>query len=649
MTESRRFPEALLDDIRARVSLAALIGREVALTRRGREHEGLCPFHSERTPSFHVAEEKGFFHCFGCGAHGDAFGWLMRAGRLSFVEAVEALAAETGVEVPRFDPEAREAETRRAGLMEALEAAAVFFEAELRKQDGSAGLDYLRGRGVGDETISRFRLGWAPARDGLRRALAGARFPESLLLEAGLLRRREDGSVGDLFRERVIFPITDRRGRVVAFGGRLLEAKAGAPKYLNSPASPVFDKGATLYGIAHAREGAGRAGRVVAVEGYMDVIALHQADLPFAVAPLGTALTERHLAELWRMAPEPVVCLDGDRAGRNAMRKTADRALPLLEPGRTLRFAVLPDGHDPDSLAREGGAEAVRAVLDASRTLSVVVWDALEAEFPPDIPERLAAFDRALMAAAARIPDAGVRRAVLGEFRRRLRESFAFYAPVALGRSASKIAPEPRAVWLREEWDAAREAAESGPVRGWLERHGIAWDALARTVGGVGFARGKPARGKVERLEDGAIGPVALWEHDPKGIGLVVLPAWEGPPGDGVPLDLIGWDPRGEVLYSRTGQTLVLGESVIEEAMVFEGRGLYRRVAVAAAPMSWLRRTASGEEPVLVVDWRRAWSALGGLSGLVAESVELAAMLDKHVRPPPLPRPAILVAEEVAA
>ena len=631
-------PTSFLDDLRARVAVSSVVGRRVRLARHGREYQGLCPFHNEKSPSFTVSDDKGFFHCFGCGAHGDVVDFVMRTDHLSFMESVELLAADAGLEVPKVEHEDRASEVRRGGLLEALDAAAQFFADELSK--GGDGLTYLHGRGLTDETIARFRLGWAPGRDGLRRVMVGTRFPESLLLEAGLLRQREDGSIGDLFRERVMFPITDRRGRVVAFGARTLGD--GQPKYLNSPATPVFDKGTTLYGLAHAREGAGREGCAVAVEGYMDVIALHQAGLPFAVAPLGTALTERHLAELWRLAPEPVLCLDGDAAGQKAMRRTADRALPLLEPGKTLRFAVLPAEHDPDSLVRAAGAEGFRAVMDESRPLVDVVWDAALVDFPPDFAERRAAFERSLMASVAMIANPAMRRVVLGDFRQRLRTEGASVAPVTFGRG--KIAPPAAADCLQREWARACGHAEIAAVRGWLERYGINWDALIAACGGVGFAHGKPLKGKSERAEDGVIGPVSLWEHAPDGLGMVVLPVWEGAPERSVLLDLIAWEPRTGSLHSRTGQVVVLGEAVIAEALAFEGKGLVGRVAIAASPLAWLQRLSAGESPVLVVDWRRAWSALGGLGGLVADSVELGEKLDKHVRPPPLPRPSILVA-----
>ncbi|MGE5545495.1 MAG: DNA primase, partial [Solirubrobacterales bacterium] len=336
------FPPQFLDELRVRVPLAGVVGRRVKLARKGREHQGLCPFHNEKTPSFTVNEDKGFFHCFGCGAHGDAIGFEMRAGHLSFTEAVERLASELGLEVPAATPEERRQEQRRASLHDAMEAACVFFEHQLLGPAGREGLAYLKNRGLSDATIARFRLGWAPdSREALKGALMSDRLPEAMLVEAGLLKKPEHGGASfDLFRGRVTFPITDRRGRVIAFGARTMGDHQ--PKYLNSPETPLFHKGSTLYGLAHAREQARTRGVALAVEGYMDVIALHQAGFDYAVAPLGTALTEEQIQELWRLADEPILSFDGDSAGQRAMARAAERALPILVPGKSLRFAVLP-------------------------------------------------------------------------------------------------------------------------------------------------------------------------------------------------------------------------------------------------------------------------------------------------------------------
>ena len=331
------FPPGFLDELRGRISLPGLVSRQVKLERRGREFAGLCPFHTEKTPSFYVVEDKNFFHCFGCGAHGDAIGFVMRADNLDFLEAVEKLAGEAGLAVPQSTPEEREKAQRQKTLLETLEAAAAFYEARLWSPAGSTARNYLGARGLDADTIRRFRLGWAPDdRQSLKRALV-ADFSEALLVEAGLLHRPEEGEAFDYFRNRVMFPIGDRAGRIIAFGGRVLAD--GQPKYLNSPESPIFQKGRVLYGWSAARAAAADRRDAIVTEGYMDVIALHRAGFASAVAPLGTALTEYQLEELWRLGPEPILCFDGDAAGQRAAARALRRALPLLRPGRSLRFA----------------------------------------------------------------------------------------------------------------------------------------------------------------------------------------------------------------------------------------------------------------------------------------------------------------------
>jgi len=408
------FPPGFLDELRSRISLAEMIGKHVRLTRRGREYVGLCPFHHEKTPSFCVVEDKGFFHCFGCGAHGDAIGYAMRADNVDFVEAIERLAGVAGLAVPQSTPQEREKAQRQKTQLEALAAAAAYYESRLWSGAGARGLDYLRARGLDDETMRRFRLGWAPEdRQSLRRALSGE-YPEALLLETGLLRASERGGVPyDYFGNRVMFPIGDRAGRVIAFGARTIGDDQ--PKYLNSPDTPLFDKGRNLYGWSAARANIGRDGDpgghgVIVTEGYMDVIALHRAGFATAVAPLGTALTETQLHELWRLSPEPVLCFDGDNAGQRAALRALLRALPLLKPGRSLRFATLPPGEDPDSLIRASGAAAFAETLAAARPLSEMLWRAELGVRPVDTPERRADLKARLERHAKQIEDADVRR-----------------------------------------------------------------------------------------------------------------------------------------------------------------------------------------------------------------------------------------------
>ena len=382
------FPPGFLDELRNRISLSGLVGRRVKLTRRGREHAGLCPFHHEKTPSFYVVDDKNFFHCFGCGAHGDAIGFVMRADNLDFLEAVEKLAGEAGLAVPQATPEEREKAQRQKTLLETLEAAAAFYEARLWGPAGGRARDYLQARGLDPDTIRRFRLGWASEdRQALRRALARD-FPEPLLLEAGLIHDPADGEPFDYFRGRVMFPIGDRAGRVIAFGGRVIAD--GQPKYLNSPDSPLFEKGRVLYGWSAARAAATNGRDAIVTEGYMDVITLHRAGFPSAVAPLGTALTEFQLHELWRLGPEPVLCFDGDAAGQRAALRALHRALPLLRPGYSLRFAALPSGEDPDTLIRRGRHSVFEQALAAARPLADMLWESEVRGTPRDTPERLA-------------------------------------------------------------------------------------------------------------------------------------------------------------------------------------------------------------------------------------------------------------------
>src|SRR5260370_25158747 len=345
------FPPGFLDELRARLSLSDVVGRKVSLTRRwGSEYAGLCPFHNEKTPSFTVNDRKGFCHCFGCGAHGDAVGFVMKTEGLSFPEAVEKLAREVGLPVPRATPAERERADRVATLQQFAEEAARWFQQQPRLPAGGQGLDYLRGRGVEQATSDDFRLGFAPdSRDGLLAALKREGVPVDKIVEAGLaIQPDDDREPYDRFRGRVMFPINDRRGRVIAFGGRVMGA--GEPKYLNSPETPLFHKGATLYCLDRARMAATQDQPVVVAEGYMDVIALQDAGFVGAVAPLGTALTEGQLGELWKLAAEPYLCFDGDNAGRRAAARAAERALPLLRAGKSLRFLVLPAGEDPATL-----------------------------------------------------------------------------------------------------------------------------------------------------------------------------------------------------------------------------------------------------------------------------------------------------------
>lgn len=419
------FPTAFMDDLRQRVSIVAVVGRRVRLIKKGREYSGLCPFHNEKSPSFTVSDDKGFYHCFGCGVHGDAIEFVRRTEGLDFVEAIERLAAEAGLAVPQPDPKQKEVADEQAELLKVMDAAASWYESQLWGASGAKARQYLLGRALSEETIRRFRLGFAPeGRGSFKEAMLARQIPEKLLIESGMLILPEGGGASyDRFRDRVMFPIADRRGRIIAFGGRAFGDLK--PKYLNSPDTPLFHKGQVLYNLALAREASRSAGTVLLVEGYMDVIAMAQAGLVHAMAPLGTALTEAQMKELWRLTPEPIICLDGDTAGLSAALRAAERALPLLEPGRSLRFALLPAGEDPDSLIKGQGRGALDQVLAAALPLGEILWRHETQQRTLDTPERRAALEKALANLADNIADETVRSYYRRWFKDRIFQHFA--------------------------------------------------------------------------------------------------------------------------------------------------------------------------------------------------------------------------------
>ncbi|NIX76323.1 DNA primase [Microvirga terricola] len=406
-----RYPPQILEEIRARLPVSAVVGKRVRLKKAGREWKGLSPFNAEKTPSFYVNDQKQFYHCFSSGKHGDIFTFVMETEGLSFPEAVERLAAEAGVALPTLSHEDREQEVKRKTLYDVMDMAAAFFRASLEGRAGAKARDYLAGRSLSPETQGRFGIGYAPPdRYALRDHLAGKGVSLEMMDEAGLLTSSEGENVlRDRFRDRVMFPICDVRGRVVAFGGRAMSADVPA-KYLNSPDTPLFNKGRLLYNYHLARKPAHDRGTVIAVEGYVDVISLSVVGIHNAVAPLGTALTEDQLTLLWRMADEPILCFDGDKAGRRAAFRALDVALPHLTPGKSLRFAMLPEGQDPDDLARSGGASAVERVLSSAKPLVDVLW-ARELEAGPlDTPEKRAALEHRLRESLALIRDETLKR-----------------------------------------------------------------------------------------------------------------------------------------------------------------------------------------------------------------------------------------------
>ena len=421
-----RFTPQFLDELRARLPVSEVVGRRVKLRKAGREWKGLSPFNKEKTPSFFVNDQKAMWFDFSSGKNGNIFDFLMLTEGVSFPEAVERLAQQAGIPLPVMTREAQAQEERRKGLHDIVELAAKFFESMLASRAGARGRGYLLDRGIHAPTQLGFRLGYAVAEQyALKEHLGAAKIPVDDMIEAGLLVSGEDIAVPyDRFRDRVMFPITDWRGRVIAFGGRALDKDVSA-KYLNSPETPLFHKGATLYNIADARKAAHEGAAVIAVEGYIDVIAMVTAGFEATVAPLGTALTAEQLGLMWRMADEPILCFDGDDAGRRAAYRAVDLALPMLKPGKSLKFAALPDGQDPDDLARSGGRAAIEDVLAAARPLAHVLW-ARESEAGPfDTPERRAALEARIGQIVATVADETVRRYYKQDFAARLRQMFA--------------------------------------------------------------------------------------------------------------------------------------------------------------------------------------------------------------------------------
>lgn len=434
-------PASFLDELRARTSLAALVGRTVRLVRSGREQKGCCPFHNEKTPSFYVYDDR--FHCFGCGAHGDAISFLTKSSGLSFIEAVEVLAQEAGITVPKASPQAAEEQARRADLSEIMSLAGAVFTRRLFAPEGAEGLAYLRKRGLTDETIIRFGLGWSgEGRGQLAAALAREGITPAQMAEAGLMKQREDGSQAEFFFNRVMFPIRDRRGKIISFGGRVLGD--GQPKYLNGPETALFSKRRTLYGLDFARQAGRDGGKLLVVEGYMDVIALAQAGF-YALAPLGTALTEEQFAELWKISPNPVICFDGDAAGRRAALRAADLALAQLAPDRSVSFLPLPDGQDPDDYIRRHGHAAFSAALAGARPLVTALYDMLAEGADRTGPEGKASFRKRLEDTARLIPD----KSLAAEYRASLIERYYAERRASFGKNGQaprRVANLPRPV-----------------------------------------------------------------------------------------------------------------------------------------------------------------------------------------------------------
>jgi DNA primase len=418
-----RFSPHFLDDLRARLPVSEVVGRRVALKKAGREWKGLSPFNKEKTPSFFVNDQKQAWFDFSSGKNGSIFDFVMQTEGVSFPEAVERLAVMAGVPLPVVSKEEEAREEKRKTLHDVMELAAKFFEATLAARAGAKARGYLADRGLDSATQLKFRLGYAPAeRFALKEHLGQQGVPVPDMIETGLLIAGEDIPVPyDRFRDRVMFPITDFRGRIIAFGGRALAADAQA-KYLNSPETTLFHKGANLYNGAAARAAVHDGSQLIVVEGYVDVIAMASAGYSATVAPLGTALTEDQFGLLWKMANEPVLCFDGDGAGRRAAYRAVDLALPRLRPGKSVRFALLPEGQDPDDLVRAGGREAVAEVLGSARSLADMLWARETESAAYDTPERRAALEARVQEVVRGISDDAVRKYYVQDFSERLRQ-----------------------------------------------------------------------------------------------------------------------------------------------------------------------------------------------------------------------------------
>lgn len=459
-----RFSPHLLDEIRARLPVSQVVGRKVSLKRKGREYAGLSPFKSEKTPSFFVNDHKGFYHCFASGEHGDIFTFLMKTEGLSFPEAVERLAQEAGVAMPKPEAHDQQREDQRTRLLALMEAAAAFFEAQLQGSQGGDARRYIERRGLKRETLQTFRIGYAPnSRSAIKEHLAAAGFTLDEMVASGMLIAGDDIPVAyDRFRHRVMFPIADARGKIVAFGGRALDPDQNA-KYLNSPETPLFHKGYLLFNAHRARTAAHDKDRVIAVEGYMDAISLSEAGFQETVAPLGTALTEDQLKLLWRMAPEPILCFDGDSAGQRAAHRAVDTALPHLQPGASLSFAFLPDGLDPDDLVRQQGSAALESVLARARPLVDVLFEREWADRDWSTPERRAGLEKTLKELIGRINDESVR----AHYRRALGDRLA----VAWGHTRPGVAQGGNAAGPERGGDGAWGQSRQG-VRPGAQRSG---------------------------------------------------------------------------------------------------------------------------------------------------------------------------------
>ncbi|WP_158813525.1 DNA primase [Methylocapsa sp. S129] len=475
-----KFPPAFLDEIRARLPVSEVVGQRVKLKKQGREWAGLSPFNAEKTPSFFVNDQKGFYHDFSSSKHGDAFDFLMETEGLSFPEAVERLAGMAGLPMPVHSQESQEQEKKRSSLHEVMVLAAQFFERTLQEKAGAKARGYLADRRLDANVQREFSLGYAPPdRFTLRDALAAKGVSAEDMIACGLLVHGEDIAVPyDRFRDRVMFPIHDRSGRVIAFGGRAMDSSV-KPKYLNSPETGLFHKSSVLFNHHRARKAAHDTGEAIVVEGYVDVIAMSQVGYPNTVAPLGTALTSEQCELLWRMAAEPILCFDGDKAGQKAAFRAIDMALPLIGPGKTLRFARLPEGQDPDDLARSEGEAAIAQVIAAAKPLAEMLFLRETEGQRFDTPERRAALERRLRELTRTIADETLRRHYQEDMEARLSTFLGSGKPAAAPRKW-----EPRGGGGRSGWRP--NFANQGP------RLGLAGQPLPKRQGLMGRPKDAP-------------------------------------------------------------------------------------------------------------------------------------------------------------
>lgn len=434
--------QRFIDELRARVSIADVVGAKVKLTKKGREYQGLCPFHNEKTPSFTVNESKGFYHCFGCGAHGDIIKFEMEANGLPFIDALQKLAHQAGLQMPQLSAKDKKEEDERKSLYEIMETACAFFERELRMPDGASGLKYFtEKRGLSPETLKKFRLGFAPNNNALMAHLKAQGIDEKDMKELGLIAIPEDTSrrPHDFFRNRVMIPITNKQGKIIAFGGRVMEKIE--PKYLNSPDTPIFNKRRNLYNLDKAREVAYKEKKLIICEGYMDVIALDRYGFGYAVAPLGTALTEEQITEAWRVCPEPILCLDGDSPGVKAAMRAVDRVLPMLKAGYSLQFLFLPDNQDPDEYLQAHGHDSFAALMRKTSPLIDILWRKYTENEDSSTPEKKALIEKTLLSEVAKIGDATVRSYYAQEIRSRI---YAAFRRTPWQQPAAPVPPAPR-------------------------------------------------------------------------------------------------------------------------------------------------------------------------------------------------------------